>query len=133
MRQRRLRRRRTNVPIAGPRPRIPTLGSVDVEAVVTETGKLYRQSYAGRLVAKNGKIVLLREALDTLAASRAFSKDSCNPIAGRIRLDAPRFESQIARRRTPRAITESSSAWRVVSSNAWASDRCRLVRRARYG
>ena len=50
-------------------------GEYDVEAVVTETGKLYRQSYAGRLVAKNGKIVLLREALDTLAAARAFSKD----------------------------------------------------------
>ena len=50
-------------------------GEYDVEAVVTETGKLYRQSYAGRLVAKNGKIALLREALDTLAASRAFSKD----------------------------------------------------------
>ncbi len=50
-------------------------GEYEVEAVVTETGKLYKQSYAGRLVAKNGKIALLRESLDTLAASRAFSKD----------------------------------------------------------
>jgi ketosteroid isomerase-like protein len=50
-------------------------GEYDVEALNVETGKVYKQSYAGRLVAKNGKIVLVREALDTLAASRAFSKD----------------------------------------------------------
>jgi ketosteroid isomerase-like protein len=50
-------------------------GEYDVEAVVTETGKVYKQSYAGRLVAKSGKIVLVREALDTLAVSRAFSRD----------------------------------------------------------
>jgi len=43
-----------------------------VEAKVLSTGKLYRQTYAGRLVAANGKIVLLREALDTLAAANAF-------------------------------------------------------------
>jgi ketosteroid isomerase-like protein len=47
----------------------------DVEALVPSTGKLYRQTYAGRLVAENGKIKLLRESLDTLAASRAFTKD----------------------------------------------------------
>jgi ketosteroid isomerase-like protein len=39
------------------------------------TGKVYRQHYAGRLVAENGKIKLLRESLDTLAASQAFTKD----------------------------------------------------------
>lgn len=44
-----------------------------VEAVVVATGKLYKQTYAGLLVADHGKIRLLREALDTLAASRAFS------------------------------------------------------------
>ncbi|HWY62869.1 MAG TPA: nuclear transport factor 2 family protein [Rhizomicrobium sp.] len=47
----------------------------EVEALVPSTGKTYRQTYAGRLVAENGKIKLLREALDTTAASRAFSKD----------------------------------------------------------
>lgn len=43
-----------------------------VEAKVLSTGKLYRQTYAGRLVAKDGKIALLREALDTVAAANAF-------------------------------------------------------------
>jgi ketosteroid isomerase-like protein len=50
-------------------------GEYDVEALVPSTGKTYRQTYAGRLVAENGKIKLLREALDTMAESRAFSKD----------------------------------------------------------
>ena len=50
-------------------------GEYEVEALVPATGKIYRQTYAGRLVAQDGKIKLLREALDTLAASRAFSKD----------------------------------------------------------
>jgi ketosteroid isomerase-like protein len=50
-------------------------GEYDVEALVPSTGKIYRQTYAGRLVAEDGKIKLLRESLDTLAASRAFSKD----------------------------------------------------------
>ena len=46
-----------------------------VEAVVTETGKTYRQTYAGLLIAENGRIKLIREALDTAEAARAFSKD----------------------------------------------------------
>ncbi len=46
-----------------------------VEALVVDTGKIYRQTYAGVLLAENGKIQLLREALDTLAASKAFSRD----------------------------------------------------------
>ena len=50
-------------------------GEYDVEALIPSTGKTYRQSYAGRLVAENGKIKLLRESLDTLIASQAFSKD----------------------------------------------------------
>ena len=33
----------------------------------------YRQMYAGRLVAKDGKIQLLRESLDTVAAAKAFA------------------------------------------------------------
>jgi ketosteroid isomerase-like protein len=44
-----------------------------VEAHVLSTGKTYRQTYAGRLVAQDGKIKLLREALDTVAAKEAFS------------------------------------------------------------
>jgi ketosteroid isomerase-like protein len=44
-----------------------------VEALVPSTGKVYKQMYAGRLVAKDGKIQLLRESLDTIAAQKAFS------------------------------------------------------------
>ena len=46
-----------------------------VEAAVVDTGKIYQQTYAGLLIAQSGKIKLLREALDTAAAARAFSKD----------------------------------------------------------
>ena len=50
-------------------------GEYTVEAFVTDTGKLYRQTYAGLLIAEDGKIKLLREALDTAAAAWAFRKD----------------------------------------------------------
>src|ERR1700747_2694722 len=43
------------------------------EALVAATRKLYPQTSAGILLAENGKIKLLHEALDTLAASKAFS------------------------------------------------------------
>src|SRR5580700_8156062 len=46
-----------------------------VEAKVLATGKIYKQTYAGVLHAENGKIKLLHETLDTLAASKAFSMD----------------------------------------------------------
>ena len=46
-----------------------------VEARVVETGKIYQQTYVGVLLAESGKIKLLREALDTVAAAKAFSKD----------------------------------------------------------
>jgi ketosteroid isomerase-like protein len=48
-------------------------GEYSVEALVPSTGKVYKQMYAGRLVAKDGKIQLLRESLDTIAAQKAFS------------------------------------------------------------
>lgn len=47
-------------------------GEYSVEAPVAGTHRIYKQTYAGRLVAEQGKIVLLRESLDTLAAWRAF-------------------------------------------------------------
>lgn len=50
-------------------------GEYDVEALVVSTGKIYKQTYAGLLVAENGQIKLLREALDTLAAHRAFASE----------------------------------------------------------
>ena len=46
-----------------------------VEAKVLSTGKIYKQTYVGVLHAKNGKIELLREALNTAVAAKAFSKD----------------------------------------------------------
>jgi ketosteroid isomerase-like protein len=46
-----------------------------VEARVVETGKIYQQTYVGVLLAESGRIKLLREALDTVAAAKAFSKD----------------------------------------------------------
>jgi ketosteroid isomerase-like protein len=46
-----------------------------VEALVPDTGKIYQQTYAGVLIAENGKIKRLREALNTAAAAKAFSKD----------------------------------------------------------
>lgn len=50
-------------------------GEYSVKALVPSTGKVYKQTYAGMLVAENGKIKHLREALDTLAAAQAFSPD----------------------------------------------------------
>ena len=50
-------------------------GEYSVEAALVGTDRLYKQTYAGRLVAEQGKIKLLRESLDTLAAWRAFSGD----------------------------------------------------------
>lgn len=47
-----------------------------VEAPVAATGKLYRQTYAGRLLMADGKIKLLREALDTFAAYQAFAGEA---------------------------------------------------------
>lgn len=46
-----------------------------VEAMVPSTAKIYKQTYVGVLHAENGKIKLLREALNTLAGAKAFSKD----------------------------------------------------------
>ena len=50
-------------------------GEYDAQGHVMATGKPYKQTYAGLLVAEHGKIKLLHEALDTLAASRAFTAD----------------------------------------------------------
>lgn len=46
-----------------------------METPVLDTGKVYRQTYCGVLIVENGKIKLLREALNTAAAAEAFSKD----------------------------------------------------------
>jgi len=46
-------------------------GEYEVECVVASTGRPYHQHYMGRLVAKDGKIVLLREALDLAQVAKS--------------------------------------------------------------
>ncbi|QZN94380.1 nuclear transport factor 2 family protein [Symbiopectobacterium purcellii] len=48
-------------------------GEYSVEAGLAGTDRIYKQTYAGRLVAEEGRIKLLRESLDTFAAWRAFN------------------------------------------------------------
>jgi len=50
-----------------------TFGEYSVDAKIAGSDRHYKQTYAGRRVAEDGKIKLLRESLDTLAAWRAFS------------------------------------------------------------
>jgi len=45
------------------------------------TGRLIHHLFAGRLVAEQGKIKLLRESLNTLAASQAFSPNAAGGAA----------------------------------------------------
>jgi len=53
-------------------------GEYEVTTTVKENGKAMHQLYMGRLVAENGKIKLLREALNTVSTLRAFSPDEEN-------------------------------------------------------
>jgi len=46
-------------------------GEYEVECTVASTGRPYHQHYMGRLVAKEGKIVLLREALDLAQVAKS--------------------------------------------------------------
>jgi len=48
----------------------------EIETVFLKTGKIYHQTYMGRLVAENGKIKLLREGLDLVAVKKAFTSES---------------------------------------------------------
>lgn len=48
-------------------------GEYQVEAVFKKTGKVYHQTYMGRLVAENGKIKLLREALNLVEVTKAMT------------------------------------------------------------
>lgn len=47
-------------------------GEYDVDCTVASTGLPYRQSYMGRLVAADGKIKLIREALNTFEAYKSM-------------------------------------------------------------
>ena len=46
-------------------------GEYEVECTVASTGRSYHQHYMGRLVVKDGKIVLLREALDMVQVAKS--------------------------------------------------------------
>ena len=47
-------------------------GEYEVDALIKNTGRRYRQLYGGRLIAENGKIKLLREFCDTVKVARAM-------------------------------------------------------------
>ncbi|MGX5857924.1 nuclear transport factor 2 family protein [Dyadobacter jiangsuensis] len=47
----------------------------EVHTKVLATGKPFNQLYMGRLVARNGKIQLLRESLNTVVTQQAFSNE----------------------------------------------------------
>jgi ketosteroid isomerase-like protein len=47
-------------------------GEYDVDATVVATGLPYKQAYMGRLVAENGKIKLIREALDMVQVAKSM-------------------------------------------------------------
>lgn len=47
-------------------------GEYEVKCTVAATGRPYHQHYMGRLVAKEGKIVLIREALDMAQVAKSL-------------------------------------------------------------
>ncbi len=50
-------------------------GEYDVNAIVNSTGRSYPQTYMGRVVAENGKIKLIREALDMAIVAKGMFPD----------------------------------------------------------
>ena len=47
-------------------------GEYEVDAIIKNTGRPYKQLYGGRLIAENGKIKLLREFCDTVEVAKAM-------------------------------------------------------------
>jgi ketosteroid isomerase-like protein len=47
----------------------------EIDAKLAKTGKPYHQNYMGRLMAENGKIKLIREALDMVQVAKSHSVD----------------------------------------------------------
>jgi ketosteroid isomerase-like protein len=47
-------------------------GEYDVDAIANSTGRPYPQTYMGRVVAENGKIKLIREALDMAIVAKGM-------------------------------------------------------------
>ncbi|MEO6177144.1 MAG: nuclear transport factor 2 family protein [Flavobacterium circumlabens] len=55
-------------------------GEYDVHCTNGKTGLPYDQSYMGRLVADNGKIKLLREALNMAEVTKSFFPEAANHL-----------------------------------------------------
>ena len=55
-------------------------GEYEVDALIKNTGRRYRQLYGGRLIAENGKIKLLREFCDTVEVARAMFPNGVNDL-----------------------------------------------------
>jgi ketosteroid isomerase-like protein len=56
-------------------------GEYDVDAIANSTGRPYPQTYMGRVVAENGKIKLIREALDMALVAKAMFPDGLAHLA----------------------------------------------------
>ncbi|HEX8023143.1 nuclear transport factor 2 family protein [Mucilaginibacter sp.] len=56
-------------------------GEYDVDAIANATGRPYPQTYMGRVVAENGKIKLIREALDMAIVAKAILPDGLADLA----------------------------------------------------
>ncbi|MEZ2334690.1 nuclear transport factor 2 family protein [Mucilaginibacter sp. RCC_168] len=52
----------------------------EVDVVATKTGRPYHQTYMGRLVSENGKIKLIREAMDMIAVARSLFPNGLDDI-----------------------------------------------------
>jgi len=55
-------------------------GEYDVNCVVASTGREYHQTYMGWLVAENGKIRLLHEALDMVQVAKSMFPDGVTDL-----------------------------------------------------
>lgn len=56
-------------------------GEYDVNAIVNSTGRPYPQTYMGRVVAENGKIKLIREALDIAIVAKGMFPNGLADLA----------------------------------------------------
>ncbi len=58
-------------------------GEYDVHCTVAATGRPYNQNFMGRLVAENGKIKLLREALDMVQVAKSIFPNGVIDLPGK--------------------------------------------------
>ncbi len=58
-------------------------GEYDVHCTVAATGRPYDQTFMGRLVAENGKIKLIREALDMVQVAKSMLPNGVTDLPGK--------------------------------------------------